>query len=111
MSITQELGLSDPDGTKGMSHRMIDLIERVLDDEQRLLPFVYQCYQHRQTEAILSYLAENKLTGWKLWNWIHAQFGRSFLSPIQEIVRRIENQKRVRPIMAGKDYILNSGRR
>jgi hypothetical protein len=104
-TVAQELGLIDPDGTRAVTPRMQDLIERVVDDYPKVCPFVYHCYCHRRSNEIWRYLIGSGLTGRKLHEWLTFHFGKSMLSPIKEILKRIDNEKNVQPIIAGRDYV------
>jgi hypothetical protein len=85
-----------------MDPRMRAKFLRVIDGDPRLMTTAYYIHEHRQCERILDWCIVNRVTGSELIRYMQFN-GNSILNTIREIIRRIEKDGAVRPIIVGVD--------
>lgn len=106
-TIAQQLIPVDSDGTKAITQRFRDLAMAVTLGHSELFPFIYHVHRHNRSEAILRYLVEQKLVGKELVEWIGFHHGKAMhLTALAHIIRKMDNDGEIRPIIAGKDYLV-----
>lgn len=104
LRLAKALGIVDEDGLKAVVPKFRDLAFKVMDGRFELAPFIYQVYAHQRSIQILEWCVASRLTGGELVMWLRFNFNRSLLGPIAEILRRIDNDEKPKPIYA-KDLI------
>lgn len=75
---------------------------RLLDGNSNLAVFAWYVNEHRQCERILDWCLVNRVIGRELSGFIKFH-GNSILETIKEIVRRVEKEGNVRPLIVGRD--------
>lgn len=79
-----------------------ELMHRVLDGEQRLLPVLHFLDQFKRCDDMLRWLIRSRLTGWNFWHWSQGQFGRSLDGMARFILSQLEKDEE-RPVFYGRD--------
>lgn len=89
-----------------ISSQRRELIFKVLDDfiNPGMLRVVHELTNYRYCDNILLWLIANKITGKELNEFLNIQFKGSILSMVQYVVKIINKDNEIKPIIYGKDY-------
>lgn len=83
-----------------------DLMLRAIDGRPELPAFMFHVKQMRQCDKVLVWLLDNRLTGQELVRWLNSWPQRSYLGPINFILKRIEKDATgPRAIKVGRDWL------
>ena len=88
-----------------MTPRRRELFFKVVDDDQRALPILHHANRLTRCDDILTWLVENNLTGRRFVDFFLLNEA-SILKTYQEVLKRINKDKIIQPIFAGRDYIV-----
>jgi len=80
-----------------------ELMLRVINDDMRCVPIVYQIDQFKHCDRALVWLLEAKITGHNLYEWIHREHSGSVLFMIHFIVKQVEKVIGERRLYAHED--------
>lgn len=88
-----------------MTNRRRGLMHRVMNGDQRVVPFLHYLDSWRRCDEMLQWLVRNHLTGKEFILWTQFNFGASMLSMAQYITRRLEKDSEGRPTLLGRDVL------
>ena len=89
-----------------MTNAERDLIFRVVDGRNELLPFMHHIWSYRRRLEILRWFLVNHITGKNLIAWKESIHARSQLLPVEFVLKQLEKSKENhRPTVVGRDYI------
>ncbi len=92
-------------GNVFLTFEELDLMRNVANECPHVLSFLNHVRKHTACISILKWLKENNLTGFKLFQWIRDENEGSFYLSIAKIIKKVEGNKRLRPLYFGKDFI------
>jgi hypothetical protein len=88
-----------------LTSRTRELAHTVLNGDHTLLPVLCYLASYRRYDQILTWLVQNRMTGYNFRQWIALQWGNRLMGMAQEILRRIDRDTEVKPIFYGKDFV------
>ena len=88
-----------------MTPQRRDLMLRVVDGHQSVLPLVYHADRLTRCDEVLVWLIKNNITGFRFISFFQEK-DFSILQTFSDVLRRINKEKQCSPIIAGKDYIV-----
>lgn len=68
-------------------------------------PILYQLNKLQKIDPILFWLVRNKLTGKKFLQFFDFEMRHSVFSLINYVLKKVEKEKKERPLLLNKDYI------
>jgi hypothetical protein len=98
----QENGSLVTPGPTVMNPRLRAKFLHTMDGDFRLKILMWYIHEHRQCERILDWCIVNQVIGRDLVTFLQDN-GNSILEVIKQIVRRIERDGMVRPLIVGRD--------
>lgn len=86
------------------AHRQ--LVLRIVDGKQELLPVVFFWHGFTRCEEILNWCLRNKLTGINLIAFLRETIGQRplVMQAGQEILKRIDKENELKPVIVGRDF-------
>ena len=79
---------------------------RIVEDTPSLVPVIYEISKYKHSLDIQVWLIKNKLTGKNLVSWLKESFNNSIMSMVKFIIKKVNKDKEIKPIIAHKDYII-----
>ena len=79
---------------------------RIVEDTPSLMPVIYEISKYKHSLDIQVWLIKNKLTGKNLVSWLKESFDNSIMSMVKFIIKKVNKDKEIKPIIAHKDYII-----
>lgn len=82
-----------------------ELMFRVMDDQQEMLPYLHFLDRFHKCDSMLRWLIANGLTGKAFLKWSKENFQFSMLEMARFVIKQIEgvSKKETRPVWIGKD--------
>lgn len=80
---------------------------RLIDGNPDLMVIAHELYKYRYCEKLVDFLIKNKITGKQLQLWLNEEFNNSILSMVKFIVMRVNKNKEVEGVFAGRDWFKN----
>lgn len=90
-----------------MTEQKRQLMLEVMDGFPPNATLLYHLNSFTRCEQILLWLIKNRVTGKNLFEFHKVQFQGSILNMAKEILRRIDHNQELKPILVGKDFIPN----
>lgn len=81
-----------------------ELILKVVGDDTRVMEVMYHFDHFVHAETMLEWLVKNKLTGKAFYELYLGEFKASWLSMGKWVVMKINKDKEVKALYAGKDF-------
>lgn len=82
-----------------------ELIFKVIDEDQSLIPTMHQLNHYVHCDKFLAWLINNRLTGKNFKEWFKEKHQNSVMSLVQFIIKHSEKNKEVKPLILNKDWI------
>ena len=89
-----------------MTNAERDFYLRIIDDVPGAMPIVYEISKYKHSLDIQVFLIKNKLTGQNLLSWLKTEFSNSIMTMCKWVIKRINSDKEIKPILANKDYFI-----
>lgn len=97
--------MSDTPRLIPMSEGLRQAMLRLCDGDARVPPILHQLWSYRRRDEIYAWLLANRFTGGSLVNLLKFQFKMSSMTMAAFIIAKLEHEKKMRPVLAGKDFI------
>ena len=89
-----------------MTNAERDFYLRIIDDNPSVMPIVYEISKYKHSLDIQVWLIKNKITGKILLSWLKETFENSIINMVKFIIKKVNKDKEIKPIIAHKDYII-----
>jgi hypothetical protein len=83
-----------------------ELILRFCDDRTDVFPFAFHLNAMVRCDEILRWLIKNRITGKHFLDWVRFHHNYSILKAAAFVMKEIDRNAELRPIIGGKDYLL-----
>ena len=83
------------------------LLLAVMNGESRLGHHIFQWNKMARCNEICTWLVKAKLTGKELYEWLSVNFGMKAIAPAKWILKEIDDNLDVQPVIIGQDYRMN----
>lgn len=80
------------------------LMLAIVDDDTRVLPYMYHFDFYTRCDEMLSWLFRNRLTGKRFYDWAQEYHSHSMIGPAKEILRRMDKEAEEKAVLFGRDY-------
>jgi hypothetical protein len=87
-----------------MDTKKRELFFRVIDGDSRLIEIMFHFDRFTHCERMLEWLIQNKITGKTFFDLYLNTFKASWLSMGKWVVMRVNKDKELKPVYAGKDF-------
>lgn len=87
-----------------MSSQRRDLLLKLCNDNAEAVTIAYHLTGYRRCDQIASWLIKQNLTGRTLVDWLKINWEMSMLSMVKYVLKKIDSDVTVRPILFGKDF-------
>ena len=82
-------------------HRLVML--EIADGNMKVLPYLHQIYNMTRCDEAFAWLLKNKLRGQRFLDFVRMECDNSLLKLVAVLLKKIEKEKDLRPVFAGKD--------